>query len=572
MKSTKGKKIAVFDAETDPFKQDRIPAPFTCAFYDGSLYLPFWGEDCVARCLEAVAELDDEYLIYAHNGGKFDFWFMLDWVDDHESPFIINGRLVEFSMVGTKNVFRDSLSIIPVPLSAYQKEEIDYSIFESGPRDVPANRVRIQNYLKSDCINLYELVSKFSAQFALGGNTPISIGQASIRELIALHPFQVMTEASDKELRPWYMGGRVQCFRAGVVEGPWKVYDANSMYSAVMEKYEHPLSDLWESLDHPPRSKRAVWFAEFKGRNRQAIPVNTHAEGYQGDFRQTGLNFALQQGSFFACSHELVPALAAGLVFIDEWIKILRPLEQGTFDKFVHKWNREKIDAEQRGDKAGRLFAKLILNSAYGKTGQDPSAFKDYKILRNIMQDHRLREDGYEPNVRISEDPFIEIWSRKAPFHGHGFYNVSIAASVTSAARAVLLAALQLADEPIYCDTDSIVCRDFKGHTDPVELGAWKLEAEAQFAAIAGKKLYCLFDRVPVPEKKYPMGKCGRIWPVKWASKGGDLTPSEIVKIAKGGTVEKTAEVPSFSLSRGISFTTRKFRKTVAEPQKFKYI
>lgn len=549
MKSTNRKKIAVFDTETDPFKQGRIPEPFTCAFFDGSIYIAKWGPNCVNECLAEVAKLGDDYLIYVHNGGKFDFWFMFDWIDETKDMLIIAGRLVEFSVVGTGHIFRDSLAIIPVPLSEYNKEVIDYRIFEADKREKSVNASKIKSYLKSDCVYLWELVTKFAERFKdKHGNVPISVGQASIRELTKLHPFEIMTESSDAVIRPYYMGGRVQCFRAGILKGPWNVYDVNSMYPKVMAEYEHPLQDMWELLDSPPRGKGVVWFAEFEGSNRQALPIVT----------DKGLDFTLPLGRFFACSHELVPAIAAGMVHVKKWHTILRPMKTGRFDEFVGHWYGEKVAAKKRGDRANELFAKFISNSAYGKTGQNPADFKDYKVLRNIMMDDRLREQGFEPDVRISDDPFIEIWSRKSQFRSHGYYNVSIAASVTSAARAVLLNGLQLAIDPIYCDTDSIICRDFSGPIDSYTLGAWKLEATAEFAAIAGKKMYCLYNM-----------KGRRIEPVKWASKGGKLEPEEIIKMAKGEIVEKTSEVPTYSLSRGISFTTRKFRKTVDRPEEF---
>ncbi len=550
MKTTRGLKIAVLDTETDPFKRDRIPEPFTAGFYDGQIYLSEWGPGCVDRLLKAIADLDDDYLIYCHNGGKFDFWSMLDWINEKSGMSIINGRLVEFTMTGTRNLFRDSLAIIPVSLAAYQKEKIDYRIFEKDKRDLPKNRPIIAAYLKSDCVNLYELVTKFAARFANEkDNIPISIGQASIRELRELHDFQIMTEASDAEIRPWYLGGRVQCFASGILPGPWKVYDVNGMYSKVMAEYDHPLSDLWENLDRPPRSKKSVWFAQFEGTNRQAIPVDT----------PDGITFEQQDGVFRAVSHELVPAIAAGLVRVDKWLSILKPTETGNFTKFVNKWQGAKVRAEQSGDKAGRLFAKLIMNSAYGKTGQNPGDFRDYKLCRNIFQDEKLRELGYAPEARLSDEPFLEMWSRKSATHSHGFYNVGIAASVTSAARAVLLDGLQKAVRPIYCDTDSIICKSFKGEIDATKLGAWKHEATAQFAAIAGKKLYCLYNQ-----------EGRKIVPVKWASKGGDLDPLDIIRIAKGATVAFCSEVPTYSLSQGIQFISRNFRKTVDKPKRFK--
>lgn len=559
MRGTRKHNIGVLDVETDPFKSGRIPKPFCAAFYASDIYIVKWGADCVDAVLREVAELPDDYLIYCHNGGKFDFWYMLDWIDPERQIFIINGRLTEWSMVGTEHIFRDSMAIIPFALERYKKEKVNYAHFEAPVRE--RYKAEILPYLRSDCQNLFDLCIRFSERFAdAKGNTPISIGQAAIRELIALHPFQRMTEAMDAELRPWYFGGRVQCFAQGILKGPWRVYDVNSMYPHVMAAYDHPLSAMFDSLDRPPRARGAVWFAEFKGRNRQAIPV--HGEN-------KSLEFDHNAGTFHAVSHELLPAIASGMVEVDEWINIQRPTETGRFGKFVDKFSEEKIAAKAQNDKIGELISKYTLNSCYGKTGQNPADFKDYEILRDQFNDLPLRAAGFQPDGRISDDPFIEIWSKPTDYHNNGFYNVAIAASVTSAARAVLLHGLQMSVQPIYCDTDSIICRTFKGPVDPSKLGSWKLEAQADYCAIAGKKMYCLYDTAD-RGREYPRGRQGRIWPVKWASKGGRLEPTEIIAMAKGEIIEKTNEVPTYSLSRGIGFSTRKFRKTVDGAKRFK--
>ena len=69
--------IAVVDTETDPFAQGVVVAPFCLGFDTGERYVEFWGDDCVKQFFEYLATLTaegDEYIIYAHNGGKFAFF------------------------------------------------------------------------------------------------------------------------------------------------------------------------------------------------------------------------------------------------------------------------------------------------------------------------------------------------------------------------------------------------------------------------------------------------------------------------------------------------------------------
>jgi hypothetical protein len=99
---------------------------------------------------------------------------------------------------------------------------------------------------------------------------------------------------------------------------------------------------------------------------------------------------------------------------------------------------------------------------------------------------------GDFPKVECPELGFA-IWQRDArPWK---FFNVGTGASVTGAARAVLMRGISLAVDPIYCDTDSIIARDLPGvDLHPTRLGAWDIEAEFSEVIIAGKKLYACRD------------------------------------------------------------------------------
>ena len=553
-------RTAVFDTETDPFMANRYPQPFACGFRtDDGHYHATWGENCVPDMMRHIKDLDTKYLIYVHNGGKFDFHFLWDYVE--EPVFIINGRLVEFSMsVGSnrkpQHIWRDSLAIIPVPLADYQKTKIDYRIFEADRRELPHNKAKILAYLADDCRDLLSIVTAFRARFEEGGKVPITIGQTALREFRKMHEYDRATDVTDQLMRRYYFGGRVQCFAAGVLPGPWRYYDVNSSYPASMRNALHPLSDDWEELDDYPGPDAGVWFAHVRARQRNALPVrlDEHTE------------FDMREGEFFACSHELVPAIEHGMVEVDEWLQIERPTKQGRFAEFVDKYTAEKIAADLSGDKAGRLFAKLLQNSCYGKLGQDPRKYSDYALCRDPFADVELLHKGYQPATMLRQAPYLELWSKPSMVMGYSFNNVGIAASITSASRAILLDGLQHATRPIYCDTDSIICEAFNGWIDDTALGAWKAEAWtppgksrkepiiADYCAIAGRKTYCLFNVVR-----------GRAVPIKWASKGGDLKPSEIIGAARGREFVRVNEAPTYSTKSAPRFIHRTFRKTVAD-------
>src|SRR5258708_7372899 len=148
-------KLAVGDLETDPFKHNRPIKPFCAEFYDGEIKHQIWGDDCVKQFVEFVAGLPDPYIIYFHNGGRFDYFLgFLEYF--HDDIKIINRRVVK-AFIG-KDEYRDSYAIMPEPLKSFggkfQKLEFDYKKMEKRVRE--KNKAEILEYLHMDCLTLHE--------------------------------------------------------------------------------------------------------------------------------------------------------------------------------------------------------------------------------------------------------------------------------------------------------------------------------------------------------------------------------------------------------------------------------
>lgn len=510
-------KVAVIDLETDPFKFGRVPEPFAAGFYDGERYIDFWGDNCVNLLMDFLSAQETPYLIYAHNGGKFDFFFFFSAL---ENPIkIINGRIVQAAFGIHK--FRDSYAIIPIPLKAYAKEDIDYSCMERDVRE--KHKPDILHYLAKDCEYLYQLVSAFRERF----NDGLTIGGTAIKELQKFHPFARQQESHDDKFRPFYYGGRVQAFKTGVLKGKYKIYDVNSMYPSVMRNSLHPTGRFYSRAANPKVTSsgdlfgfgKRFYFIHVSGRNSGAFPVRL----------KTGLDFTVERGEFFTTSHELKAALACGLFKIEKIHAAWVPHQQITFGDYVDTYMQEKIDAKISGDKIKEIFSKLLLNSAYGKFGQNPDNYYDYTLVREVSETPQgIEWELYEIHGDIS------IWRKKS--ESKSYFDVATAASITSASRALLLGALAVAKNPIYCDTDSIICEDFTGEIHDTKLGAWKFEGEADTVAIAGKKLYAAFKN----------GEC-----FKLASKGVRLSPTDILSLCQGENVSWQNMAPSFSIANG---------------------
>lgn len=526
--------------------------PFASGFYDGDRYVSFWGENCVERMVTFLASIDETLLIYIHNGGRFDLFYFLKHIQQREMR-IINNRIVQ-CWIG-KHEVRDSYAIIPMSLeAANQKTKIDYGKFTEDRRD--RHRQEILDYLGDDCKYLYTLVKLFYEEF--GDN--LTIGGTALKQLKSFHKFATGDRAYDETLRKqYYYGGRVQCFGAGVEPGPWKVYDVNSMYPKAMRDYLHPVGNDVDVLDEITDE---TCFLAVRGMSHGAFPQRN---------KKGSLDFPHAEGLYFVSIHEYRVAIANGAFELVDIAETLNWKQRSTFDEFVDHYYNARLAAKAAKDKIHDTFYKLILNSSYGKFAQNPDNYKDWYLTSVTGKPpdwHECDENcDYECKYRwtpsfIFADDYI-IWER--PISMHNFYNIATGASITGAARSILLDGLHKAIEPIYCDTDSIICRDLPGVAiGETELGAWKLECEAEECAIAGKKLYALYN--PSKEDHVCTDACDKVCKVycpKKAHKGGRLTAQQVKAIAEGSTVTSYNMAPTFKWDGSHSFIKRNLKRTV---------
>lgn len=517
--------VWALDCETDPFQRGReCPLPFLWGAYckalnryetfcDGSLVLEFFRER--------------RAVVYAHNGGRFDFHYLREGFESEKPILVINGRIARFR-VGTCE-FRDSYSILPVPLAAYQKEEIDYSIFEPAARVIPENAARIEAYLKSDCVNLADLLDKFFSRFG----RPLTQAGCALNYWIKHYNRGVkprQSAAQFERYKPFYFGGRVECFATGWCEEPFNVVDKNSAYPHAMLQ-QHPAIGEASLLSDIPSDIEACLIA-LNGTSRGALP-----------FREDNGSLIFPRDDvardFWVTGWELETALELGLVNIKKIHEVHHFRETLDFKGYIEQFYRERLHAKADGDRAGDLFAKLLMNSCYGKFASDPSKYSDF-ILATPERMAALTELGWKAYKPWGDGRWL--LHQPQPEARHWYYNIATAASITGFVRAQLLKDLQTAKGLLYCDTDSIAAKSVKGLQIGANLGEWKVELECDAYAIAGKKMYAFrssSDLYEIKKGEY-----------KVACKGVDLTAQEICRIAQGDTIVFEPEVPTYSITR----------------------
>lgn len=560
------RRLAVLDFETDPFKYGFRVMPFAAGFYDGIEYRQFWGDACIAELMRFLEAYPEPLIIYAHNGGKFDFWFIQDFV---ENPlFFIHSRLVKAKLY--HHELRDSFSIIPVPQDKFfkgAKTEIDYETFTYQEREKPANKKRILDYLYNDCLKLFQMLQRFCEEFG----TPLTMPSLAMKQLKKEHPQEHRSEAHDEHYRQWYFGGRVQCFASGEQSGDFKLYDVNSLYPDRMANADHPHGVGYIQTRTLPDS--GLYFAEITATSQGHLPVAT----------KFGLSFPTDCARFFICSHELNVALKYGLVKIHQVHRVFIPKETQRFTEFVDKFMQRKLDAEALDDQAGRLHNKLIANSAYGKFAANPRRYKDTEIFPSLAALNEINEAAHEE--LLSDYTYVRgdekhqeaerkkvLWryagkfgdnrviaERPAKIRSYSFQDVAIGASITSAARAVLLEAIMNSVRPIYCDTDSLICESLNLPLHATEIGAWKTEATFNRVYIAGKKMYACFQL----DESRDGPEIDRQTGIKKASKGVQFSFEQIQAIALGYSATVHIPAPVLRIGKDPGFITRTIASTI---------
>ncbi len=517
--------IWVADSETDPFEFDIIPAPFIWGVYNGSDYWEFTDTDKFVDFVQ-----DKEIILYAHNGGKFDWHFISHRFEPHQPLLIIAGRIAKFTI--GKCEFRDSINIYNKPLSAFGKEIFDYNKMHKSVRAEHMDEIR--KYLRSDCENLYALVTGFVESYGLH----ITTASAAMKfwQIRLKNKVPRSDEFFYNDFFRFFFGGRVQCFEQGDLKVRAMSVDINSAYPDAMMR-EHPYGLLYSTADDAPGVAPDKWGPMFFD-----LECVAHgAFGYRGTNGTLYYPDDTTARIYHVTGWELLAALDTDTI---DKLKILQHfefVELKNFSEYIdYFWNVRK-EYKAAGDVHGSDFAKLMMNSLYGKFGANPNRYKD-----NILVP---KDEFFDEGIHLLEDgeswkEFREwvIVAKNQDEKAKKFFNLATAASITGFVRAKLWRAICSATRPIYCDTDSITAVGFdKSVTLSDELGDWGIEYKYNRIVVCGKKLYAFrkAGRLADDEKRW-----------KIASKGARLDEKDLIKIATGKTITFRSNVPTFSIAK----------------------
>lgn len=522
-------KFAVIDAETDPFDGKTFVKPFIWGYYDERGYIEFAGEYATENLIDWISQ--QKRHIFAHNGGRFDFHFLIESFEKKQSLTVINGRLAK-GRIG-KAIMQDSYCILPVPLAALEKDQFDYSILGKDKRGLPENKKKISEYLKDDCLYLYKYVKQFIDEYGMN----LTLAGTAMKQWEQMGGrVPKSNQAYYNQFLPFYYGGRVQPFQNGIFKGQYKIYDIKSAYpKAMLEK--HPIGCDYYETRRPSDHVMSNSLLTVKCKSKGALPQRTKA----------GLFFPVGNGVFNITGWEFIKAKETNTI---ENVKILNAYvfeDTISFKDYVNHFYEMKAQAEKDGDKAKRTFAKLFLNSLYGKFAANPANYEEFYIDDYMATPIPVKEneDDYSPGPVYGKMQLFGRPLQEKKFH---FYNIVTAASITGYVRAYLWESICKCENVLYCDTDSIICENGDRLDIGKNLGQWEMEGQAESVAIAGKKLYAC---------RLEGGK------IKKACKGVNISADQIEDICRGKEITWKSEVESFSLKSPKRFLERKVRQTI---------
>jgi hypothetical protein len=465
-------KIATFDIESIEWTTS-----FLCGgYYNGTDYYYSWDEKDFFRYLIA----QENTTIYAHNGGKFDFlWLLSVAISMGCRPnIVLQGTRILSIEIGNVE-FLDSYALIPMSLEkaggmvGQGKVDLpfDYSEFGSLTR---SQKTILLEYLEQDCRLLYDVLEylfTYAARHDIAiRKTVASTSWRTVKSWLNIPNCQ-WSPTTYARLREGYYGGRTEVYKTQTKSG--HRYDRNSSYPAALHNTALPIPPAEYTLN--PVSdfrdgKEGIYTAHVyvPEMNIPPLPIRTKTRLYfpVGDLFGTWTGLELRYAIQCGCQ---VLKITNGITF--ETSKVI-------FDKAIQKIWRLRKNADT---KALNSWIKWLANSLTGKFAQRP----EFEVITF----------GERPNDDARAlDPYGDFFAHKVE-RIDGCCWVQWAAYLTSEARISLHDALKNARGPCYCDTDSVYCEHMTRHTNiGPGLGQWGYEGPMENWEAAAPKMYNYFD------------------------------------------------------------------------------
>ena len=441
--------------------------------------------------------------IFAHNGA-FDLPVLAAFTELPSRGFEISKVIcdappIDISWKSDRGTLRfvDTLNLWRMPL-----EELGDSVglrklrmpseSESQPRHDAYCRRDVKVIMRA-CLAWFD----FLVRYDLGGFKGTLASQAFTTYRHRFMTHEIGIHNNDKALnmeRAAYVGGRTECFYLGKYTGEFYYIDVHSMYPSVMKGKRYP-TKLRGVYTRPTKKELRAW------RQDAAVIVECTIatdEAHYPLVHDARLIFPVGRFNVTLAGPEFWAAYDRGHVKRIHKVAVYDCGE--IFTDFIDFFYNERDKARARGDAVNTFNLKILMNSLYGKFGQNGRQFETVDTCDpNIVAVEEILDIDQDVSVtRRSFGGVVQEWVDE----GEAFNSFpAIAAYVASYARCVLDEAITLAGRThcYYCDTDSLVV-DRSGWESlchlvhETELGRWGLDRILETVELHGPKDYVFDD------------------------------------------------------------------------------
>lgn len=442
------KNHAVFDIESTEWVKFEM-----AGFYDGLTYTHCNSMHELFDCI--IHHKNRSRIIFAHNGGKFDFLFLLNYLEKVRN---IEAKLICQSSRVTALKIRHGKQWITLQdsytLLAYSLNDLCDTFKPStrkmrGVIDFEKEKISKENplhreYLRADCLSLYEILQNYKTLPFIKDVgvklTRSSAGLAAWRTTLR-KPIRTTTQEIQNFVRESYAGGRCEIYRQ--IGSSARRVDVNSLYPTMMLKplpTEHlgPSHRIEEFGFHDVTVEVPECYIPILWVKTPKLVFPT------GRFR----------GVFF--SEELKLAVINGAKIIKHHRGEAFTKTDYLFTEFIE--NAYKMRLDNPSPHPLNILAKDLMNHTYGKFAEREEKKTTLKVNPDDFNTWPKRFKAFHSEKMFKKTGLIEVETFKRSPH----MLCHISSAITAYGRIHMAENIYLPyqDSILYTDTDS---GDLKG-------------------------------------------------------------------------------------------------------------
>jgi len=437
--------------------------------------------------------------VFAHNLGfdvsvtkGFDILVNNGW--EGEKPILDDPpSVIKYRKNGKTIVLLDTLNFFRVPLWVLGKS-VGIEKLEMPQYSDPLEMWETYGHRDVEVI-LYAIIQwlNFVHNENLGNFAKTLPGQSlqAFRHRFMTHKIYIDSNEDALELaRRAFHGGRTECFKLGKFKENVHCVDINSQYPTVMKDNRYPLKLLTRMKKCTPEALQS--FID----NGLCVVADVCVETGRPIYpiiRDEKLVFPVGNFVTSLSTPEIAEALSHNEIVqvYEASVYSAAPIFKDYIEYF---WAQRKI-AQENDDLTGSYMYKLLMNSLYGKFGQNGRVFLDVgKADNNDVKVYKVWDAELKTHRKFRQ--FAGVIQEESKDSESRDSHPAIAAHVTAYGRVLLWKLIDVAGlgNVFYCDTDSLFVNDIGlkrlDKEIGIELGQLKHEWSSNNVVIRGNKDY----------------------------------------------------------------------------------